>query len=219
MSIAPAPLHPEKRSVYSRWGKRALDLCIAAPAIVILSPLLIAVAIVLRIALGSPTLFSQQRAGLHGRAFNLLKFRTMTDARDETGNLLPDDRRLTPVSRFVRSASLDELPELINVLKGEMSVVGPRPLLLQYLPRYTPEQMRRHDVRPGLTGWAQINGRNAITWEQKFAHDVWYVDHMSFWLDVKIIVITVWKMVTREGIAQPGTATMEEFRGSQERNT
>ena len=214
MSIAPAPRNPEKRSVYSRWGKRALDLCIAIPAIVIVSPLLLAVAIVLRRALGSPTFFSQQRAGLYGRAFNLLKFRTMTDARDETGQLLPDDQRLTRLSRVVRSISLDELPELINVLKGEMSVVGPRPLLLQYLPRYTQEQMRRHEVRPGLTGWAQINGRNAITWEQKFAHDVWYVDHMSFWLDAKIIITTVWKMITREGIAQPGTATMEEFRGT-----
>jgi len=216
VSIAPAPLHADKRSAYSLWAKRALDLCIAVPAIVILSPLLLVVAIVLRIALGSPTLFSQQRAGLHGRPFNLLKFRTMTDARDETGKLLPDDQRLTRLTRFVRSLSLDELPELINVLKGEMSVVGPRPLLLEYLPRYTPEQMRRHEVRPGLTGWAQINGRNAITWEQKFAHDVWYVDHMSFWLDLKIIVITVWKIITREGIAQPGAATMEEFRGSQE---
>lgn len=216
MSIATAPPHPEKRSVYSRWGKRALDLCIAIPAIVILLPLFAAVAIVLRVALGPPTLFSQQRAGLHGRAFNLLKFRTMTDARDEKGELLPDERRLTRLTRFVRSISLDELPELINVLKGEMSVVGPRPLLLQYLPRYTPEQMRRHEVRPGITGWAQINGRNAITWEQKFAHDVWYVDNISSWLDLKILTLTIWKMITREGIAQPGTATMEEFRGSKQ---
>ena len=185
-------------SIYRRWGKRALDLCIAVPAIVILSPVLVATAIVLRIAFGSPTLFTQQRAGLHGRAFNLLKFRTMTNARDEAGNLLPDDQRLTRLSRVVRSISLDELPELINVLKGEMSIVGPRPLLLEYLPRYTPEQMRRHEVRPGLTGWAQINGRNAITWEQKFAHDVWYVDHISLWLDVRIQIIGVWKIITFE---------------------
>ena len=159
-------------------------------------------------------LFRQQRPGLHGHPFNIYKFRTMTNARDADGHLLPDADRLTRLGFFLRGMSLDELPELINVLKGEMSLVGPRPLLMQYLDRYTVVQMRRHEVRPGITGWAQINGRNAITWEQKFVLDVWYVDHVSLLLDIKIIVLTVWKIIRREGINQPGQATAEEFRGT-----
>jgi len=144
----------------------------------------------------------------------LFKFHTMTDARDGQGNLLPDKDRLTQIGKFLRSTSLDELPEFFNVLKGDMSLVGPRPLLMQYLDRYTPEQARRHEVKPGITGWAQVNGRNALTWEQKFEHDVWYVDHQSLWLDVKILAFTIWKIIKREGITQPGEATAEEFKGT-----
>ena len=199
--------------MYRTFGKRLLDLAIAIPALILLSPVLAFLALLVRLRLGSPVLFRQQRPGLQGRPFTLIKFRTMTDARDTRGNLLPDADRLTPFGQFLRSASLDELPELTNVLKGEMSLVGPRPLLMQYLDRYTPEQMRRHDVKPGITGWVQVNGRNALTWEQKFALDVWYVDHWSFWLDLKIIVLTVWKVLAREGISQPGCVTMKEFMG------
>ena len=174
---------------------------------------MIILAFMIRCKLGTPVLFRQQRPGLGGRPFWLLKFRTMTEARDARGNLLPDAARLTAFGRFLRATSLDELPELLNVLKGDMSLVGPRPLLMQYLDRYTPEQARRHEVRPGITGWAQVNGRNAITWEEKFKLDVWYVDNWSLWLDIKIIFMTVWKIFKREGISQPGQATMEEFRG------
>ena len=191
--------------------KRAFDLIISVAALVLLTPLLLAIALLVRVKLGTPILFRQQRPGLHSRPFVMCKFRTMTDARDDRGELLPDGERLTPFGRFLRSSSLDELPELFNVVKGEMSLVGPRPLLMQYLERYTPEQMRRHEVPPGITGWAQVNGRNALTWEQKFAHDVWYVEHHTLWLDVKIIALTVWKIFRREGISQPGQATMEEF--------
>ena len=159
----------------------------------------------------SPIFFRQQRPGLDGKPFILLKFRTMTEDRDEHGNLLPDVKRLTRLGRFLRRTSLDELPELFNVLKGEMSLVGPRPLLMQYIDRYTAEQARRHEVKPGITGWAQINGRNAITWDKKFEYDVWYVDHQSFWLDLKIIALTIWKILKREGINQQGYATAEEF--------
>jgi len=202
--------------------KRTFDLIASLLALVLLSPLLALIALLVRLKLGSPILFRQQRPGLHGKPFTLLKFRTMTDARDARGNLLPDAERLTPFGRFLRSASLDELPALFNVLKGDMSLVGPRPLLMQYLDRYTPEQMRRHEVKPGITGWAQacpergrrVNGRNALTWEQKFALDVWYVDNRSLWLDVKIIALTAWKILKREGISQPGQATMEEFMGT-----
>lgn len=200
--------------MYRRWGKRALDLTIGAIAFAILFPVLLLLALLVRVKLGSPVIFRQQRPGLHGKPFTLYKFRTMTSARDAAGNLLPDAERLTPFGRFLRSTSLDELPELWNVLKGDMSLVGPRPLLMQYLDRYTPEQARRHEVRPGVTGWAQVNGRNALTWEQKFALDVWYVDNLSLWLDVKIILLTVWKIFRREGISQPGQATAEEFMGS-----
>jgi len=167
-----------------------------------------------RVKLGAPILFRQKRPGLHGKPFLMFKFRTMTDARDKRGNLLSDAERLTPFGRFLRSTSLDELPELFNVLKGEMSLIGPRPLLMQYLDRYTPEQMRRHEARPGITGWAQINGRNAITWEEKFALDVWYVDNFSFFLDLKILLLTVFKILKREGVTQVGHVTMSEFSGS-----
>jgi len=198
---------------YARYGKRILDLALAVPLLVLLLPALALVALLVRIKLGSPVLFRQQRPGLHGKPFTLFKFRTMTDARDVQGRLLPDAERLTRLGRFLRGTSADELPELFNVLKGDMSLVGPRPLLMQYLDRYTPEQMRRHEVKPGITGWAQVNGRNAITWEQKFALDVWYVDHWSFWLDLKVIALTFWKILIREGVSQPGHATAEEFMG------
>ena len=195
-------------------SKRALDLILAIPALIVLSPLLAILFLLVAVLLGSPVLFRQQRPGLHGRPFSLLKFRTMSNARDSRGTMLPDAQRLTAFGRFLRAVSLDELPELFNVLKGDMSLVGPRPLLMQYLDRYTPEQARRHEVRPGITGWAQVNGRNAITWEEKFKLDVWYVDNWSLWLDIKIIAMTIWKIIKREGINQPGEATMREFMGS-----
>ncbi len=198
---------------YTRF-KRLFDLAAALSGLILLSPLLAVVAALVHLRLGSPVLFRQQRPGLHGQPFTLLKFRTMAEGRDAHGNPLPDSERLTALGRFLRSTSLDELPELINVLRGEMSLVGPRPLLMQYLDRYTPEQMRRHQALPGLTGWAQVNGRNTLSWEQKFALDVWYVDHQSLWLDLKILALTVWKILKREGISQPGQATIEEFKGS-----
>lgn len=191
--------------------KRVMDLILTIPSVLALSPVLILTAILVRLKLGSPVLFCQQRPGLGGSPFFLYKFRTMTDARDAQGNLLPDKERLTGFGRFLRSTSLDELPELLNVMKGDMSLVGPRPLLMQYLERYSPEQARRHEVKPGLTGWAQVNGRNAITWEEKFQLDVWYVDNRSLRLDMKIIFLTIWKIFKREGINQAGQATMEEF--------
>jgi sugar transferase EpsL len=199
---------------YHRVGKRLFDLLLAVPTLIVLSPLLTVLALLVRAKLGAPVLFRQTRPGLHGKPFTLYKFRTMTDARDAQGNLLPDAERLTPFGRFLRSTSLDELPELWNVLKGDMSLVGPRPLLMQYLDRYTPEQARRHEVRPGITGWAQVNGRNALSWDEKFRLDVWYVDNMSLWLDLRIVALTVWKILKREGISQPGQATMEEFMGN-----
>ena len=194
--------------------KRAFDLILAIPVFILLSPILVMIAIFDRLSLGAPILFRQQRPGLGGRPFNLYKFRTMTDVRDAKDVLLPDMERMTPFGRFLRGISLDELPELWNVIKGDMSLVGPRPLLMQYLDRYTPEQMRRHEVKPGITGWAQVNGRNAVTWEEKFKLDVWYVDHWSLWLDVKIIGRTIGKILKREGINHPGQATMEEFKGT-----
>jgi sugar transferase EpsL len=196
-------------------GKRLFDLAVCVSALIFLSPVLLVVVLLVRYKLGSPALFRQQRPGLGGQPFWLLKFRTMTDARDAKGVSLPDSERLTAFGRFLRSSSLDELPELFNVLKGDMSLVGPRPLLMQYMKRYTPEQARRHEVKPGITGWAQVNGRNAITWEEKFKLDIWYVDNRSQWLDIKIIFLTIWKIFKREGISQPGQATMEEFRGSE----
>lgn len=182
----------------------------------LLWPFIVLLVALVRIKLGSPAFFRQQRPGLHGKPFMMLKFRTMTNARDADGNLLPDAVRLTFFGRFLRSSSLDELPELINVLFGDMSLVGPRPLLMEYLPRYSPEQARRHEVRPGITGWAQVNGRNAISWEEKFKLDVWYVDNRSFWVDLKIIWLTLIKVFKREGIAQDGQATMEKFTGRTE---
>jgi sugar transferase EpsL len=199
---------------YSCYGKAVSDRIAAFVLLLVATPVVVALVLIVRYKLGSPALFRQQRPGLHGRPLTLYKFRTMTDARDEMGNLLPDADRLTPFGRFLRASSLDELPELINVLKGDMSIVGPRPLLTQYLPLYTPEQMRRHEVRPGITGWAQVNGRNALTWEEKFALDVWYVDNHTFWLDLKIILLTLWKIAKREDINQPGQATMKPFEGS-----
>jgi lipopolysaccharide/colanic/teichoic acid biosynthesis glycosyltransferase len=203
-------------TIYRRIGKRIFDLLIALPALILLSPLLAVLALLVRVKLGAPVFFRQQRPGLYGRAFRMVKFRTMTDARDAQGALLPDADRLTRFGKFLRAASLDELPELWNVVVGDMSLVGPRPLLMRYLDRYTPEQARRHEVRPGVTGWAQVNGRNAISWEQKFAYDVWYVDNLSFWLDLKILALTVRKIIVREGISQAGQATMEEFMGTQD---
>lgn len=194
--------------------KRLLDLSLAIVALVIGWPILLGIAVLIRIRLGSPVLFRQIRPGLHGKPFTLFKFRTMTNARDDQGNLLPDSQRLTGFGRFLRSTSLDELPELWNVLKGDMSLVGPRPLLMQYLDRYTPEQARRHEVRPGITGWAQVNGRNAITWEEKFTLDVWYVDNQSLLLDLHILMLTAWKVLRREGISQAENATMAEYMGN-----
>lgn len=194
--------------------KRLMDLMLTIPAVLVLSPVLLLTALVVRVRLGTPVLFAQQRPGLYGRPFKIFKFRTMTDARTPDGLMLTDEKRLTRFGRFLRSSSLDELPELFNVLKGDMSLVGPRPLLMQYLIRYTPEQARRHEVKPGLTGWAQVNGRNALTWEEKFKLDVWYVDNQSFWLDIKIIFMTIWIILKREGINQQGQVTMEEFMGS-----
>ena len=195
-------------------SKRVLDLCLTLPGLLLISPILLFIALLVRIKHGTPILFSQVRPGYLGKPFTVYKFRTMTSARDAHGSLLPDAQRLTRLGRFLRSTSLDELPELNNVLRGEMSLVGPRPLLVQYLERYSPEQARRHHVLPGITGWAQINGRNAITWEDKFRLDVWYVDNWSVGLDLKILVLTIWKVLRREGISQPGHATAEEFMGS-----
>ncbi|MCR4442984.1 MAG: sugar transferase [Peptococcaceae bacterium] len=193
--------------------KRLFDLTLGVILFIILLPLMLAVAAAVRIRLGSPVLFRQLRPGLHGRPFYLYKFRTMTEERDEKGELLPDGCRLTSFGKALRRWSLDELPQLVNVIKGDLSLVGPRPLLMEYLPLYTPEQARRHEVRPGITGWAQVNGRNDISWEEKFALDVWYVDNRSFWLDMKILWLTVLKTLKREGINQRGQATMEKFRG------
>lgn len=195
-------------------GKRALDLIIALLGIVILSPIILLVAFLVRVLLGAPVIFRQQRPGYKERPFYLLKFRTMTEARDASGRLLPDSARLTGFGRFLRAWSLDELPELLNILRGDMSLVGPRPLLVEYLPLYSAEQRRRHDVYPGVTGWAQIHGRNTLEWPARFALDVWYVDHWTFWLDLRILLTTVWKVISREGISQAGQATTEYFKGN-----
>ena len=194
--------------------KRLLDFATALVTLVVLSPLIAVIALLVRSKLGSPILFKQERPGLRGQPFTLIKFRTMLNARDATGALRPDAERLTDFGRWLRSTSQDELPELWNELKGDMSLVGPRPLLMQYLPLYSAEQARRHDVRPGITGWAQINGRNAISWDQKFALDVWYVDHWSLALDAKILGSTVASIFSRHGISAEGEATMPEFTGS-----
>ena len=194
--------------------KRFFDAILAALALLMLAPVMLVTALLVRRYLGSPVLFSQTRPGFKGKPFQVYKFRTMTDARDSDGNLLPDDVRLTPFGLFLRSSSLDELPQLLNVLKGDIALVGPRPLLMAYLPLYSARQARRHDVRPGITGWAQVNGRNAISWEQKFELDVWYVENQSFWLDLKILALTLKKVFVKEGISADGTHTMPRFNGS-----
>lgn len=201
--------------MYRKGGKRLFDVLMAVVLTVVLSPLLVLTALLVAFTTGRPILFRQRRPGLGGRTFELLKYRTMVDARTDDGALVQDAFRLTKVGSLLRSMSVDELSELFNVLKGDMSLVGPRPLLVQYLQRYTPEQARRHEVRPGMTGWAQVNGRNAISWEQKFALDVWYVDNFSFWLDLRILAMTALKLITREGISEPGHATAREFTGTE----
>jgi len=194
--------------------KRFFDLLGSLLALLCLALPLLYVALLVRVKIGSPVLFRQQRSGYRGRPFWLLKFRTMTNARDASGSLLPDTQRLTPFGRWLRATSIDELPELLNILRGEMSFIGPRPLLIQYLPLYSPEQARRHDVKPGLSGWAQINGRNTISWEEKFRLDVWYVDHQNLWLDIRIFLLTIWKLTRREGVSAACEATMAPFSGT-----
>ncbi|MDX1412681.1 MAG: sugar transferase [Candidatus Promineifilaceae bacterium] len=200
--------------LYKKYGKRTFDLVFSIAALILLSPLLITLTLLVRRRLGAPVFFRQKRPGLNGRPFVILKFRTMTNERDNAGHLLPDSERLIPFGHFLRSTSLDELPELFNVIKGQMSLVGPRPLLMRYLDLYTPEQKRRNDVKPGMTGWAQVNGRNELSWEEKFALDVWYVDHLTFRLDLTIILRTTKLIIKREGINQPGQATVQPFTGN-----
>ncbi len=195
--------------------KRVFDLLVACVTLILFMPVLFVVAVLIRLKLGSPVLFHPTRPGFHGKPFRMFKFRTMAEANDTNGAALPDESRLSLFGRFLRASSLDELPELWNVLKGDMSLVGPRPLLMEYLPLYTPDQARRHEVRPGITGWAQVNGRNALSWEEKFALDVWYVDNQSVWLDIKILWMTVRKALQRDGISQAGEATMSKFTGSE----
>lgn len=205
-----------KASFYEKYIKRLMDILLSGVALVVLSPVLLVTALLVRTRLGSPVIFCQERPGKDEKIFKLYKFRSMTDQRDENGELLPDEVRLTRFGRLLRSTSLDELPELWNILRGDMSIVGPRPLLVRYLPRYNEEQRHRHDVRPGLTGWAQVNGRNAISWEEKFRLDVWYVDHLSFLLDLKVVFMTVKKVICREGISAENAATVVEFTGTKE---
>jgi sugar transferase EpsL len=200
------------------WWKRAFDVALTVPALIVLSPVFALVALAVRVSLGSPVIFRQQRPGKNERPFTLYKFRTMRDARDAQGTLLPDARRLTRLGAFLRATSLDELPELVNVLRGDMSLVGPRPLLMEYLPLYSPEQRRRHDVRPGVTGWAQVNGRNALTWREKFALDIEYVEHVSMGLDLRILILTIVSVVRSEGISHSGHVTMQPFRGGHGRD-
>lgn len=200
--------------MYKKFYKRFFDFWISLIALICISPILIVVTIWLYFSnKGAGAFFFQERPGKHGKIFKVIKFKTMTDERDANGELLPDEDRLTKVGKFVRSTSIDELPQLINVLKGDMALIGPRPLLVKYLPRYSPEQMRRHEVRPGISGWAQCHGRNAISWTEKFKLDVWYVDHVSLWTDIKVIWITAMKVVKRADINEAGQATMEEFNG------
>lgn len=209
-------MQKHKKGFYEKFIKRPQDFCCALVGAIFLSPVMLITAILVRIKLGSPVIFKQKRPGKDGKVFELYKFRTMTDAKDKDGNLLPDDVRLTAFGKKLRSTSLDELPELLNMLKGDMSVVGPRPLLVQYLPLYNKHQARRHEVRPGFTGYAQVNGRNAITWEDKFDKDVYYVDHISFLGDWKIIFQTVKTVLKREGISSESSVTMNEFKGTKE---
>lgn len=205
-----AKLTRKNRKLYW-YVKRIIDVLLAGVGLIVLSPLFLAIALIIRLTMGSPVFFVQVRPGLEGKPFRMVKFRTMRNAFDSDDKPLPDAMRLTRLGTFLRATSLDELPELWNVLRGEMSLVGPRPLLMEYLERYTPEQNRRHEVRPGITGWAQVNGRNAISWEKKFEYDVWYVDNYSFWLDVKILLLTVLKVFKREGISAEGHVTTPEF--------
>jgi lipopolysaccharide/colanic/teichoic acid biosynthesis glycosyltransferase len=198
---------------WSGWPKRTFDLVAASVGLIALAPLLGMTALAIRLLLGRPVIFAQRRPGRHGRPFVLYKFRTMSGASAGDGRLLPDRERLTRLGRLLRQTSLDELPELVNVIRGDMSLVGPRPLLMEYLPRYTREQARRHDVRPGITGWAQLNGRNTLPWERRFALDVWYVEHQSFLLDTRILLLTVWHALAQVGVSQPGEGTEEHFRG------
>ena len=200
----------------SQSVKRLFDISVSLFALTILSPILAIVAWKIKRNLGSPVFFKQQRPGLNGTPFEMIKFRTMRDAEDLDGNILPDAERMTPFGEKLRNTSLDELPELLNVLKGDMSLVGPRPLLMRYLPLYSEEQARRHEIRPGVTGWAQVNGRNAIGWDEKFKYDVWYVDNRNFWLDIKILFLTVKKVFVKEGISEEGEATMSEFKGTRD---
>ena len=195
--------------------KRLMDILGAMAGLLLLAPVIVLLSLLVRVKLGSPVLFRQSRPGRAGQAFEMAKFRTMTDARDANGELLPDADRLTGFGQFLRASSLDELPELWNVLKGDMSLVGPRPLLMEYLPLYSERQARRHEVRPGITGWAQVNGRNALSWEEKFELDVWYLENRTLWLDIKILFLTVWKVIKRDDINQDGEATMTRFTGSQ----
>lgn len=201
--------------MYDRVVKRVIDMLLSAIALLVLLPIFFILAVLVRVKLGSPVFFSQERPGRDEKVFRMYKFRSMTDRRDEHGELLSDEERLTHFGAMLRATSLDELPELWNIFKGDMSIVGPRPLLVKYLPRYNERQRRRHQVRPGLTGWAQVNGRNAISWEQKFEYDVEYVERESFWFDMKILLMTVGKVLRRSGINQEGSATMEEFLGSE----
>lgn len=194
--------------------KRTLDLIIALVVLIIFSPLLMMILIVSYIKLGSPVIFIQDRVGLHGRIFKIYKFRTMSGLRDEEGTLLPDEERISLYGKILRATSLDELPELINVIKGDMSLVGPRPLLVEYLPLYSDYQLRRHEIRPGITGWAQINGRNSLQWSERFEYDVWYVDNWSLMLDIKIILLTILKVIMREGVSQEGHVSSEDFKGN-----
>lgn len=201
---------------YASRGKRLLDVAICGPGTLLLLPFLATVALLVKLSMGSPVFYRQERPGRDGTPLSLRKFRTMTEARDDEGRLLPDEQRLTRFGRFLRRTSLDELPELFDVLKGHMSLVGPRPLLIEYLERYTVEQARRHEVKPGITGWAQVNGRNALTWQEKFELDVWYVDHVSLSLDLKILAMTVWQVGTGKGISADGHATMPDFEGTEQ---
>jgi len=208
------PLHPENIPL----SKRGFDLILSTFGLIILSPVLLVISLFILIFQGLPVLFIQQRPGYQAKPFSIYKFRTMTDDSSPDGNLLPEQQRITRLGKILRATSLDEILELINVFKGEMSIVGPRPLLMRYLSRYSIEQARRHDVLPGITGWAQINGRNAITWEEKFTLDVWYVDNWSFWLDIRILLQTLWKVLLREGIDEPGHISAGEFMGSQNKS-
>ena len=202
----------------NRILKRIIDITASFVGLLLLSPVLLITSIMVRLKLGSPVLFKQQRPGLNGKPFYMYKFRTMTDGKDAEGNLLPDEQRLPKFGQMLRSTSLDELPELLCVLKGDMSLVGPRPLMMKYLPRYTAEQFRRHQAKPGITGWAQVNGRNAVGWEDRFKLDVWYVDNWNVWLDIKILFKTVMAVFQREGIVEEGSVTMTEFMGTEQQD-